>query len=187
MGWHELFELQLAELAGTLRRVDAAALDELAEAVATAPRVLVAGRGRSGLIVQAFANRLMHLGKATFVLGDTLTPPVAAGDLVIVGSGSGATASLVVSARAAKQFGARLAVLTIDRRSLLGQLADMVVEVPASSPKLEGRGRGAVSVQPLGTLFEQALALTCDALVSGLMRRLGVSEQAMYARHANVE
>jgi 6-phospho-3-hexuloisomerase len=94
---------------------------------------------------------------------------------------------VVVSAQAAEQFGARLAVLTIDRRSMLGELADLVVEVPASSPKLEGRGRGAVSVQPLGTLFEQALALTCDALVSGLMRRLGVSEQAMFARHANVE
>ncbi|MDD4127748.1 MAG: SIS domain-containing protein, partial [Methanomicrobium sp.] len=50
-------------------------------------RIYVAGAGRSGLIGRAFAMRLMHLGLDSYVVGETVTPAMETGDLVIVFSG----------------------------------------------------------------------------------------------------
>ncbi len=44
-----------------------------------------------------------------------------------------------------------------------------------------------LSVQPLGTLFEQSMLILCDSLVLALMRRTGVSAAQMFAHHANLE
>jgi hypothetical protein len=57
--------------------------------------------------------------------------------------------------------GGKVALLTIDAGSPLGELAEQtggaVVVLPAPTPKLEDGGvsSGVASVQPMGTLFEQ--------------------------------
>lgn len=184
--WHAIFEGQTQELSDVLARVSSAELDALAEAIRSAPRVFVGGRGRSGFAMQGFAMRLMHLGKCTCLLGETTTPAVGPGDLVLIGSGSGATASLVSAAETAVGVGASVALVTIDPDSPIGRLAAVTVRVPAPSPKAAGGGAMA-SIQPMGTLFEQALGLLCDAVVLQLMDDLKMSDDAMFARHANIE
>ncbi|MEM2817946.1 MAG: SIS domain-containing protein, partial [Archaeoglobaceae archaeon] len=48
-----------------------------------AERIFVVGIGRSGLVAKAFAMRLMHLGYKAFVIGETTTPRIEAGDLLV--------------------------------------------------------------------------------------------------------
>ena len=44
-----------------------------------------------------------------------------------------------------------------------------------------------MSVQPLGTLFEQSLLILCDSLILGLMQRLRVGVAHMQERDANLD
>ncbi len=130
--------------------------------------------------------RLMHLGFAAFVVGETTTPAVTADDLLLIGSGSGETASLVAIAEKAKAVGARVGLVTIVPDSRVGRLADALVRIQAPTPKAERRGRTA-SIQPMGTLFEQTMLIFLDSVVLRLTERMGVDADAMFARHANLE
>jgi len=62
-------ETVLDELGETMRAVDPGGLRALEERLVAARRVFVAGAGRSGLVVRAFAMRLMHLGLHAHVVG----------------------------------------------------------------------------------------------------------------------
>ncbi len=182
-------EAVLAEIGETVRAVDPAALQALEERIAGARRVYVAGAGRSGLVMRAFAMRLMHLGLTVHVVGDVTAPAFAPGDLLVVGSGSGETGSLCAVGRKARALGGMLAVITIVPTSTLGQLAEVVVRVDAPSPKA---ATGASppprrSVQPMGALFEQSMFLLLDAVVMRLAAARGASPEEMFARHANLE
>ncbi len=184
-----------------LRSLDMLELDEwekfvnlLIEAYKENKKVLVVGAGRSGLVGRAFAMRLMHLGYNVYVLGETITPAVSRGDVVIAISGSGRTKLVLVAAEAAKTIGAKLVAITSFRDSPLAKIADLVVYVP---------GRTKVSAEddyfrrqvlglheplaPLGTLFEDTTMVLLDALIVELMQRLGKTEEDLRLRHANIE
>jgi len=182
-------ETVLDELGETMRAVDPGGLRALEERLVAARRVFVAGAGRSGLVVRAFAMRLMHLGLQVYVVGDVTTPAFAAGDLLVIGSGSGETDSLCAVARKAKALGGVLAVVTIVPSSTLGQLAEVVVRVDAHSPKAAAQAAATRrrSVQPMGALFEQTRLLLLDAVVMRLAAARGTSPEELFARHANLE
>ena len=181
----ENLQIILRELREHAQAVKQEELDALSEACLRADRIFVAGAGRSGLMARGFANRLLHLGLSVWVVGDITTPPIQEGDLLIVCSGSGETASLKANAERAKNAGATIATLTMAPHASIAQLADVVVEVPGTSPKsAEG---DAVSVQPMGTLFEQLSGLIFDAVVIDLMERTGETGSTMFPRHANLE
>ncbi len=157
-------------------------------------KVLVMGAGRSGLVARAFAMRLMHLGYNAYVLGDTIVPSVKKGDVVIAISGSGTTKLVVTAAETAKHVGAKLVALTSYANSPLGQLADVIVEIP-------GRTKVSVSqdyfsrqilgihepLAPLGTLFEITTQAFLDSIIVELMHRLGKTEEDLKEAHANIE
>lgn len=174
----------LRELEAVLSQVDPAAGRALADAVLGAERIFLAGAGRSGLAARGFAMRLMHLGLTAHVCGETTAPGIGAKDLLLIVSGSGETASLAAMARKARAQGARVALVTVRPESTVGALAQTVLPVPAPTPKADSSFR---SVQPMGSLFEQASALILDALVLELMDRLGETGDTMFARHANLE
>lgn len=184
--WPELFLTQTGELAEALSRVDGKSLNALTDAIAGAPHVLLAGRGRSGLVMQGFAMRLMHMDKDAYVLGDATTPATQRDDLLIIGSGSGTTPSLVAASQRATHIGARQALITINPDSTIARNADIVVRIPAPSPKADD-AESITSVQPMGSLFEQAMGLICDAMIIRLMQVMNVSAEQMFARHANIE
>ena len=114
-----LIDVVLGEIDQAAHRVDEAALRRLADAVMAAPRVFVAGEGRSGFIAKAFAMRLMHLGVPVHVIGETTTPSVGAGDLLVGVSGSGTTTGTVRAADAAVSAGAHVHAVTTDGASAL--------------------------------------------------------------------
>ncbi len=177
----------LAEVAACVRQVSVESLAQAGALIESAPRIFVAGAGRSGLGMRALGMRLMHLGKTVYVVGETTTPSIAAENLLILASGSGRTASLLAMAERARRRGAKILLFTTDATSPLAGLADQQVVIPAPSLKAAKGVGGPQSVQPMGTLFEQALLILCDGLILGLMQRAGVGAAQMAERHANLE
>lgn len=182
--YHAQVDTIASELARSLHSVDAAALDAFAESLSGAPRIFVAGKGRSGLMMRAFAMRLMHLGLTAHVIDDVTTPALAAGDLLVIGSGSGATPTLVRYAERAKSLGARLALITAAMDSPIRALADHALVLAAASPRVVG---SVESIQPMANLFEQVLLLFLDILVMRMMQARGMTTVEMMTRHANLE
>lgn len=186
----ETTQAVLKELQGVLLQVDEGAVQELEERILAARRVFVAGAGRSGLMMRAFAMRLMHAGLSVHVVSEITTPSIGAGDLLVVGSGSGETSSLQGMARKAREVGAQLALLTIVPGSTLGKLSNPVVELKAPSPKA-ARGTGGAepprSIQVMGLLFEQSLLLLLDMVALHVASARGAGPAEMFSRHANLE
>ena len=176
----------LDELGETGGHINNDSAEELADAIINARTIFVAGAGRSGLAMKSFAMRLMHLGFDTYVVGETVTPSITDEDVLLIGSGSGSTSSLVITANKVHAIGATICLITIDKNSPIGKLAEVVLTIPAPSPKVN-RDLGFHSVQPMGSLFEQSLLLTLDAIVLLLMEKTGKTSESMFARHANLE
>lgn len=175
-----------AEIARTLSGISETETQGMTQLICDAKRVFLAGAGRSGFMVRGFAMRLMHMGICAYLVGEVVTPAICEGDLLIIASGSGETASLVSMAKKAKAIGAKVALVTIFLQSSIGVQADLVVQIPAPTPKSD-LDSGVSSVQPMGSLFEQSLLLTLDILIMMLMEKLGKTEKEMFARHANLE
>ncbi|BDR91920.1 6-phospho-3-hexuloisomerase [Vulcanisaeta souniana] len=157
-------------------------------------KVLVVGAGRSGLVGRAFAMRLMHLGFRSYVLGETITPSVGEGDLVVAISGSGTTTMVVAAAEAAKKMKAMIVAITSYRDSPLASYADLVVQVPGRTKVAKMDDYFARQIlglheplAPLGTLFEDTAIVLLDAIIAELMYRLKKTEDEIRMRHANIE
>lgn len=172
------------ELQKSAASVSEIELARTAALLVDAERVFVHGAGRSGLGLQMTAMRLMHLGLDVHVVGEVTTPAIRAGDVLLTASGSGTTTGIVAAARAAKAARARVAAITTDQSSTLGELADATIVVPAAT-KLDRSG--AASSQYAGSLFEQTVVLIGDALFHSLWLGSGASADELWPRHANLE
>ena len=182
----ELIDAILADIGRALRQVDPAQVDDICSALQSADRIFVAGKGRSGLQMKTFAMRLMQLGLSVHVVDDVTTPAIATGDLLLIGSSSGRTGSLLRYIDTARETGARLATFTGVLDSPIAAAAASVVHIPATNFKA-GSPTGFDSVLVMGSLFEHCLGLICDLIIIRLKAARGVDESAMNARHANLE
>lgn len=181
----ELLNAILADIGGALQRVDPAQIEALQRGILSARRVFIAGKGRTGLQMRAFAMRLMHLGLAVHVVDEVTTPAIGKGDLLLVGSSSGRTRSLVGAVESLAGTGANLAAICGNLDSPIARAADSLVYIPATNFKANAGDDESVLV--MGALFEHCLGLCCDLLVIQLKETLGVAERDMNARHANIE
>jgi len=176
-----------AEIAACLEKVTDSHLEQALEKLDRAPRIFVAAAGRSALGARGFAMRLMHMGKSVYVVGETTTPAIAAGDLLVIASGSGRTQSLVAVATRARQLGASILLVTLAEQSPIADVADQIVLIPAPSPKAPDADDRIISIQPMASLFEQSLFVLFDCLVLSLMHRQSMTADEMFSRHANLE
>ncbi|BDY32742.1 6-phospho-3-hexuloisomerase [Mycolicibacterium mageritense] len=172
------------EIAATAAKVDEQQVAALARNLRQYTRVFVAGAGRSGLVLRMAAMRLMHLGLEVHVAGDTTTPAISFGDLLLVASGSGTTSSVVKSAQTAAKSGARVAAFTTNPRSPLARLSDAVVIIPAAQKTDHGSN---VSRQYAGSLFEQVLFVVTEAMFQSLWDSTDIRAEELWLRHANLE
>lgn len=175
----------LNELSHAASQIKLKDLDQMVDQIVAAKHIFLAGAGRSGIAVQAFANRLLHLGFDESVVGEISSPHSHPGDLLIICSGSGETASLKNLAKSAKQAHVRIALLTTKPDSSIGRLADSVVVLPGKA-KTDITDKDTFS-QPMGSEFEQLAFLTFDGLVMDLMDKTGETSSTMFARHADFE
>lgn len=159
---------------------------ELVDLIMQARHIFIAGAGRSGFAARAFANRLMHLGLTVFFVGEPTTTAIGRGDLLVIGSGSGETESLVCMAKKAKRLGADVATITIHPEASIGMLSSTVVTLPGATPKSSMQDT-CRTIQPMGNAFEQMSWIVYDVIVMYLMKKMNLSEEEMFARHANLE
>jgi 6-phospho-3-hexuloisomerase len=166
------------------------------EEMLRANRIYVMGAGRSGLVAKAFAMRLMHLGISAFVVGETITPAMKPGDLMIVFSGSGKTKTVADIAETAKEIGGRICLITSNADSRIGKISDVIViiehqrdDVEDDAVEFEIRQMTGEhkSFAPLGTIFETAAMVFADAIISRLMEIKEIDERELRTHHTNIE
>lgn len=186
MNNNEVTRIIVDELSQTLSRIDNDKAQQFLDCLMEADEIFCAGAGRSGFQVKGFAMRLMHMGCKSYVVGETCTPNITDNGLLVICSGSGSTKSLVNHAQKAKEVGAKIALITINPDSPIAQMADVVIVIPAVSPKSAVQG-DVVSIQPMGSLFEQSEGLFLDSIIVMLMERKGMDSDTMFGRHANME
>jgi len=164
--------------------------------ILNAKRIYVMGAGRSGLVAKAFAMRLMHLGFQAFVVGETITPALNTGDVMVIFSGSGRTKTVADIAETGKEIGAHICLITANADSRIGKIADCIVIIEQHRDDVEddavefeirqmmGEHK---SFAPLGTLFETVSMIFADAVISRLMEITKTDETTLKNRHVNLE
>lgn len=176
----------LSELQQNTRQIDDAQAALFVARIQQANHIFLQGAGRSGIAIRGFANRLLHLGFSVSMVGDITSPHTQPGDLLIIGSGSGETASLVSLAQKAVACGVDIALVTMQAASTIGKLANCVLVLPGTVKEENSRQEATFS-QPMGSAFEQLCFITYDAIVLTLMAQLGETSASMFKRHANLE
>jgi len=171
-------------------------VEKLIAEILKARRIYVMGAGRSGLVAKAFAMRLMHLGFQAFVVGETITPALNEGDVIVVFSGSGRTKTVADIAETGKEIGAHICLITANADSRIGKIADCIVIIEQHRDDVEddavefeirqmmGEHK---SFAPLGTLFETVSMIFGDAVISRLMEITKTDETTLKNRHVNLE
>jgi 6-phospho-3-hexuloisomerase len=192
----EMMRLMAQHIAAIARSLSDEEVEGFIDEILHAQRIYVMGAGRSGLVAKAFAMRLMHLGFASYVVGETITPAMKPGDLVVVFSGSGMTKTVADIAETAKEIGGRVALITSNKDSRIGRVADTLVIIEHHRDEVRDEGaefeiRQVMgehkSFAPLGTLFETAAMVFADAVISRLMEITKTDEKELKDRHANIE
>jgi 6-phospho 3-hexuloisomerase len=155
--------------------------EQLTAMLDNAKRIFISGAGRSKLVGNFFAMRLVHSGYDVSVVGEVVTPSIKAGDLLIIISGSGETEQLVAFTNSAKKQGADIMLISSKAESTIGKLADGVFQI--GSEELYGKVQG----MPMGTVFELSTLVFLEATVSHIIHDKGIAEEKMRERHANLE
>ncbi|GIN41479.1 6-phospho-3-hexuloisomerase [Heyndrickxia oleronia] len=185
MNTAQYLEEVVTELSQTVPLISENEAEKLVNKILKSKKIFVAGAGRSGFMGKSFAMRMMHMGIDAYVVGETVTANLEKDDLLIIGSGSGETKTLVSITEKAKSIGGTIAAVTINPESTIGQLADIVVKLPGA-PKDQSDG-DYKTIQPMGSLFEQTMLLFYDAIILRFMEKKGLDSNKMYGKHANLE
>lgn len=149
-------------------------VDRFIDQILLAEKIVCVGAGRVGLSLRAFSKRLKHLGKESYFISDEVLPRFGKSDLMIIGSGSGETASILTLAKKCQEYKANLILITTNPNSSIAQISDVVLVLNFDEVK---------TIQPMTSLFEQTLFITLDAVVLELMKKLNVEEKQMKEIH----
>ncbi len=178
-------EMILQECAAALKAVDPEVVEQYLDLIQKAEKVFFVGVGRVMLSLQCIAKRYAHLGIRAVIVGQITEPAITNRDVLIVGSGSGETLFPSAIAKKAKGYGAKIIHIGYNPQSGLREIADLFVRIPmAGKNRTEGDVR---SVQPMTSLFEQALLLFGDATAMMLIERNKIDINYLWAYHANLE
>ena len=188
-----LMASKIREIANTISDEDA---EKFIQELLNAKRIYVIGAGRSGLVAKAFAMRLMHLGLQAYVVGETITPALNKGDVMVIFSGSGRTKTVADMAETARDIGGKICLITSNADSRIGKIADCIVIIEhhrdavaddAAEFEIRQMMGDHKSFAPLGTLFETASMIFADAVISRMMEITQMDESALKNRHTNIE
>lgn len=180
-----LIEIILDENRKLLAGISDAEVNRLIEELDNAERIFCAAQGRSGLILRCFCMRLMQLGYSAFFVGETITPGIRSGDLLFVLSGSGQTTLTLEWIKLARERGATAVGIVGEKNSPIGRILDHSLS-PSEGSRLDAVGEPD-SIQPPGSLFEQAAFSLLESVSLALYQRQGSDPEAIRERHANLE
>lgn len=160
-----------------INKIKKSDLDRFINLIQSGRRVYLAGEGRSGLVAKIFALRLVSVGKKTFVVGDIISPPMLADDLLIIVSGSGETTNLVEIAKISKILNVQVALVTATKKSELEKFCHQVFYIPAKLPKRQTSFYhlreliGASERAPIDSLFEVCAHIFLEAAAAKLIKQ----------------
>ncbi|MFC3559193.1 6-phospho-3-hexuloisomerase [Pedobacter jamesrossensis] len=177
-------DLVLNENTQLAKKIDLESLIPFINYIQKSERIFIIATGRSGFAMGCAAMRLMHLGLTVYFAGETTTPAIKKGDLLIAASGSGTTATIVRAAEKGVSVGASVVALTTNSTSALAKLANHIVIIPAAEKEDHEGGK---SKQYAGSLFEQFLLLMMDAVFQSLWKMDETPAEELWKRHANLE
>jgi 6-phospho-3-hexuloisomerase len=185
MNFEKSRKIILRELNESLNNISEKESGEFLDRLLKSRRIFVIGAGRSMLMLQAFAERLRHLGKESYVVGETVTPAIKKGDFLVAASGSGKTSGVINIVKRAGKYKTDVVFITAAPSPSLKKMANLIVTIPGavssrSSTKPASR-------QLMASLFEQTLFLFCDIVCQVLKDRLKISETQIRKNHANLE
>ena len=83
----EMMQLMASKIRAIAHSISDSDVEAFLAEILNAQRIYVMGAGRSGLVAKGFAMRLMHLGLQSYVVGETITPALRKGDVIVVFSG----------------------------------------------------------------------------------------------------
>jgi len=147
-------------------------------------RIFLTARGRTSLILQSFAMRLVHLEKSAHWVGHPTTPRITKNDCLLVASGSGKTDGLILITEKARKEGVSIFVISYQEISALSKLADHLLILPIKLDKQEIKNKSKVF---LGTLFEQALFLTLECMIGVMMALEEKTFEDLSSQHVILE
>jgi 6-phospho 3-hexuloisomerase len=174
-------QLVIDKISEILEATDATYDEKLTHKLDSAKRIFIAGAGRSKLVGNFFAMRLVHAGYDVSVVGEIVTPSIKHGDLLVIISGSGETEQLIAFTKSAKKVGADIVLISAKAESTIGDMSDSVFQVGRAEQY--GKVRG----MPMGTVFELSTLLFLEATISHVIHDKGIAEEVMRERHANLE
>jgi 6-phospho-3-hexuloisomerase len=162
-----------------LAAVDDRLKDELIDSILGSRRTFIYGSGRSGLIGQLFAVRLVQLGFDVHFVGEMTTPIITKDDLTLLISNTGRTSSVVQTAQIAKDIvGAKVISITGTKDCNLARTSDVTIVFDIEENEETGK------IAPLGTIFEDSAHLFFECVVCDIMEKEGITEEEMRGRHA---
>jgi 6-phospho-3-hexuloisomerase len=174
-------KLIIDKISSILDATDKSHSEKLTGLLDGAKRIFIAGAGRSKLVGNFFAMRLVHGGYDVSVVGEIVTPSIKNGDLLIIISGSGETEQLIAFTKSAQKVGAKIVLISAKNSSTIGDMAEAVFAI--GSPEQYGKVLG----MPMGTVFELSTLVFLEATISHIIHEKGIPEEVMRERHANLE
>lgn len=155
-------------------------LDALTDAVNSAKRVYVAGWGRAGNCIKILGMDCSQMGMTAHICGDNTTPSIHEGDILVIGSGSGETKTMCILAQQAKEHGAKLGLISANKNSTIGKMADYNVEIKRLPEK---EGEPEVS----GGSFYHCMMMCCDIIRTYICELRGLTMKDIGYNHNNLE
>jgi len=175
----------LHEINKTLESSDFRDLESFIHKILGAKKIIVFGAGRVGLMMKSFAMRLNHLGLESYFVGEMNLPATGGGDLMVIGSGSGNTKSVVIIAKIAQSNNLDVISVTSNADSSIASLSSSLILLNCQTKEtIHEPGH---SIQPMTTLFEQSLLIFLDSLILDLMEKLSENSESMSRRHNVIE
>ena len=180
------FELILREIEKVLSQSDYTELEDFVQTIFKSKVIVCYGAGRVGLMMKSFTKRLSHLGMEAYFLEDSSVPRLSSQDLLIIGSSSGSTRSVVVIAEIAHSLAVPIIAIGANHNSPISRMAQKRI-VLGCLIKKDLQTEGVNSVQPMTSLFEQSLLILLDSVILLMMNLLGENAQNMRLRHNVLE
>jgi len=167
-------------------------IDLLFDGIKNKRRFFLLASGRSGMILQCFQTRLVHLGaRVYFISNKDSIPALRDKDVLIVLSGSGTTEIVVgmLNSYLNKLKPHSVVSITSHPETIIGRVGDVTIKLKGRSkrdktPEDEMASDTAI-LTPEGTAFEQVAFTYLDAIIAELAIRLGKSNEDMLKKHSD--
>ena len=175
----------LQENHGLLQGLSDKEVEDFIQRILGARAIFFCAQGRSGFILRCFCMRLMHLGYKVYFCGETITPAIEPGDMLVVLSGSGETPSTLEAVKATKRRKAFTFAIVGNIESRIASVVDRYIHLPGTT-KLR-RDSEPQSLQMAGSLFEQAAFIFLEAIILTLHQEQLAGSDSFSARHTVIE